>query len=75
MQRSCRAFAGEELGLQGEIDPEVIEELRRDLGIDKPIPIQYIVWLGETVRADFGTSYWTRNSVMSRDQTAPTHYA
>ena len=60
-----QAFAGEELGLQGEIDPEVIEELRRELGIDKPIPIQYIVWVGDTVTLDFGTSYWTRNSVTS----------
>ena len=39
--------------------------MRRELGIDKPIPLQYLVWLGDTARLDFGTSYWTRNSVTS----------
>lgn len=60
-----QAFAGDDLILEGETDPAVIEAMRRELGIDKPIPIQYAVWLGETARLDFGTSYWTRNSVIS----------
>ena len=60
-----QAYAGEELGLQEGTDPEVIEDLRRELGIDKPIPIQYVVWLGDTARLDFGTSYWSGNPVSS----------
>ena len=60
-----QAFAGEGLILEGETDPAVIQEMRRELGIDKPIPLQYLVWLGDTARLDFGTSYWTRNSVTS----------
>ena len=39
--------------------------MRRELGIDKPIPLQYVVWIGDTAQLDFGTSYWTRNSVIS----------
>ena len=60
-----QAFAGEDLILEGETDPAVIQELRRELGIDKPIPLQYVVWIGDTAQLDFGTSYWTRNSVIS----------
>ena len=60
-----QAYAGEELGLQEGTDPEVIEDLRRELGIDKPILIQYVVWLGDTARLDFGTSYWSGNPVSS----------
>ena len=60
-----QAFAGDDLILEGETDPAVIEEMRRELGIDKPIPIQYAVWLGETVRLDFGTSYWSGDSVVN----------
>ena len=60
-----QAFAGEGLILEGETDPAVVQEMRRELGIDRPIPFQYLVWLGETARLDFGTSYWTRNSVTS----------
>ena len=60
-----QAFAGEDLILEGETDPAVIQEMRRELGIDKPIPLQYVVWIGDTAQLDFGTSYWTRNSVIS----------
>jgi peptide/nickel transport system permease protein len=36
--------------------PEVIAALRRDLGLDQPLPVQYVVWLGRVVRGDLGTS-------------------
>ena len=60
-----QAFTGDDLILEGETDPEVIAELRRELGIDKPIPVQYAVWVADTARLDFGTSYWTRKTVTS----------
>jgi peptide/nickel transport system permease protein len=36
--------------------PEVIDALRKDLGLDQPLPIQYLVWLGHIVRGDLGIS-------------------
>jgi len=37
-------------------DTAVYQEVRRELGLDKPIPLQYLAWLGKIVVGDFGTS-------------------
>ena len=37
--------------------PEVIEALRRDMGLDRPLPLQYAIWLSRVVRGDLGVSY------------------
>jgi peptide/nickel transport system permease protein len=37
-----------------------ITRLKHNLGLDQPIPIQYLHWLGQVVRGDFG--YSTSNS-------------
>ena len=57
------AFSGEDLILEGEVSDEVIDEMRAELGIDKPLPVQYVIWLGEVARLDFGESYWSRKKV------------
>ena len=36
---------------------EEIARLRQHLGIDQPLPIQYLVFLSQAVRGDFGRSY------------------
>lgn len=36
--------------------PEVIAALRQELGLDQPLPVQYVVWLSHIVRGDLGTS-------------------
>jgi peptide/nickel transport system permease protein len=33
-----------------------MERVRRDLGLDRPLPVQYAVFLGNTLRFDFGRS-------------------
>jgi ABC-type dipeptide/oligopeptide/nickel transport system permease component len=33
-----------------------MERVRRDLGLDRPLPVQYAVFLGNTLRLDFGRS-------------------
>ena len=38
------------------VNPEVYEELRRQLGLDKPIYVQYPLWLGNVLTGDFGDS-------------------
>ena len=45
------------------VDPRALEELMRQLGLDKPIPIQYLDWVGGVVRGDFGVSYFSQFSV------------
>ncbi|TLD79773.1 ABC transporter permease subunit [Helicobacter sp. MIT 05-5293] len=37
--------------------PEMIESLRADFGLDKPLGEQYVLWLKKAVVLDFGTSY------------------
>jgi peptide/nickel transport system permease protein len=39
--------------------PEVIEEIRHELGLDRPWYVQYGDWLWGIVRGDFGTSWHT----------------
>lgn len=35
---------------------EQFEQVRRDLGLDRPLPVQYVRWLGNAVQGDLGTS-------------------
>ena len=41
-----------------------IDDMRRKLGIDKAIHIQYVQWLYNVVRGDFGVSLWTKEPVL-----------
>jgi microcin C transport system permease protein len=47
------AHAGE----GSKIAPEVMAELNRKFGLDKPAPVAYAHWLGDTARLDLGKSY------------------
>lgn len=38
-------------------DPEVLAQIREDLGLNEPLPVQYAKWLGHIVRGDFGLAY------------------
>jgi peptide/nickel transport system permease protein len=48
---------------QRQVDPEVIELLRQKYGLDQPIHIQYVRWLGAVVKGDFGESFRHRRPV------------
>jgi peptide/nickel transport system permease protein len=39
------------------VSPEVIEQMRRNLGLDQPLHIQYFKWLSAFLRGDFGYSF------------------
>ena len=47
------------------ITGEDIQRLRAARGLDDPLPIQYLRWLGGVVRGDLGTSFHTREPVFS----------
>ena len=51
-------------GRGGEIDPETKERIRRDLGLDKPIYVQYFVWIGQIARGDLGKSLLTKIDIV-----------
>jgi peptide/nickel transport system permease protein len=44
-------------------DPEVRAALEKEFGLDKPIYVQYLVWLGRVVRGNFGNSLVTRRPI------------
>jgi len=52
---------GEPTDLQTELNPEVSVELRDRLraqyGLDRPLHVQYVDWLGRMARLDFGRSF------------------
>jgi peptide/nickel transport system permease protein len=37
--------------------PENVARLNSELGLDKPLPEQYLIWLGNILHGDFGRSY------------------
>ncbi len=43
----------------GFVDPADKARIESDLGLDKPIPVQYVIWIGGLVRGDLGFSYQT----------------
>jgi peptide/nickel transport system permease protein len=42
---------------------ETVENIRRQLGLDKPIPVQYVLYLQKAVRLDFGRSFRSNQPV------------
>src|SRR3989304_2900693 len=41
----------------GYVDPAAKADLQKELGLDRPIAVQYVRWLGEILRGDLGKSY------------------
>lgn len=46
-----------------QIDPEVIELLRQKYGLDQPIHVQYVKWIGNLLHGDLGESFRYRRPV------------
>lgn len=51
------------VGESAQFDPENVEKLRQQLGLDKSLPEQYSSWVGGVVRGDLGKSLWTGRPV------------
>ena len=41
-----------------------VQRLRHQLGLDRPVPVQYALWLGHALRGDFGKSIVLRRPVL-----------
>jgi peptide/nickel transport system permease protein len=50
-------FAGEER------DPAALAAIRKDLGLDQPLPVQYVAWLTHAVQGDLGRSFQNHQRV------------
>jgi len=53
------------LGQDNIQNPELLAEVREELGLNDPIPIRYVKWLGDAVRFDLGESYINRGQEVS----------
>lgn len=43
--------------IQPGVSPKVAEQMREQYGLNDPLPIQYVKWLGNIVQGDFGRSF------------------
>ena len=50
------------VGQEGATEQQ-FEQVRRELGLDQPLPVQYARWLGNALRGDFGKSPITGRSI------------
>lgn len=48
------------------ISPEYRRQIRESYGLDQPLPIQYLRWLGSVARLDFGRSFIDQRPVMDK---------
>jgi nickel transport system permease protein len=44
---------------------QALAEAREALGLNRPLPVQYLTWLGNAFRLDFGLSYVTHRPVLN----------
>jgi peptide/nickel transport system permease protein len=62
-----RAVPGDIVALKyvgSPVPQSVIDEERHQLGLDKPMWVQFTDWMGEIARFDLGTSLWTGHPVV-----------
>jgi len=50
-------------GQEGVFDPAVRQALQQEYGLDKPLYVQYLVWLNRVLHGNFGTSLVTRRPI------------
>jgi peptide/nickel transport system permease protein len=44
-------------------DIEVVEQIREEYGLDRPVVVQYVDWMGGVLQGDFGESFFWRQPV------------
>ena len=46
------------------VRPDDLARLRQELGLDRPLPIQYVTWLGQVLQGDLGRSIASHRPVL-----------
>ena len=47
------------------VEPETLEKLRAEFGLDKPLVVQYLNWINDIIHGDLGTSLFQRLPISS----------
>jgi peptide/nickel transport system permease protein len=45
------------------LSDEEVATLRASLGLDRPLPVQYLDWMRQVLSGDLGTSFWTNEPI------------
>ncbi|HEU5191871.1 MAG TPA: ABC transporter permease [Methylomirabilota bacterium] len=53
-----------EIMLGANANREDLERLRSQLGLDQPLHVQYVTWIGHVARGDLGRSLWMKRPVL-----------
>lgn len=53
------------LGDYAGVSPQVLRDMRARLGVDQPLPVQYVRYLGQVLTGDLGRSFRTNQPVLS----------
>ena len=53
--------------------PELLAQVRRDMGLDRPLYVQYLTYMGNLLRGDFGTSLFNNQPVRAQILAALPH--
>jgi peptide/nickel transport system permease protein len=54
----CRVILGREAG------QSALDACRTQLGLDQPLPVRYLSWLGNFLKGNWGESYSTRSAIL-----------
>lgn len=52
-------------GVEGAKNAQVLEQIRTRLGLDQPLIVQYLQWIGGSFSGDFGSSYQSDTPVIT----------
>jgi peptide/nickel transport system permease protein len=53
------------VGERSRVPPEVMEDFVKRLGLDQPVPVQYVLWLGRLLQGDLGYSFQNEKPVIT----------
>jgi peptide/nickel transport system permease protein len=54
------------VGVDANATPEAKAQLRQQMGLADPIPVQYVRWLGDALRGNLGVSFRTRQPIVGQ---------
>ena len=43
--------------------PEDVQRIRQELGLERPLPVQYLDWVGDIAQGDFGKTYFGKRDI------------
>jgi peptide/nickel transport system permease protein len=51
---------------EDQLNEKDLQRMRAAVGLDQPVPVRYVLWLGQAVQGNFGYSYATGQPVLTR---------